>query len=463
MYPVPRTPHDVPHPDGACQEGQVLVERNLHHQVVVPGLTAALHALLRQPVAQRTDHAAEEAAAVGEEGSVQQSERQVKSGCALPPALPKPPYPGGNADERQRNHEDRKMPHVRPSQAVHSPRLVGNRPVHQLDWQRGELGQNQGQEQNHQIQAALRSQALQTVPLEQEVQAEQQGNHPHEQRANGQEGRNLHAQADIAGSGSWNRRLRQGVVAHREAGVQAHEAGGDGEEQSRGYQHEQEESALSRTFPFLAEDARQEKQPQEDEQLGGVDEAGLFGCQVQGSDGAQDEQVTFLPVLQVAQGSPQRHQPPEGDESLVAHIAPVVQHVRRNDEQKGRNQRTGLSQVAPVGPQEGHTGDAEQGRRDARRGIAIAKQEVTQRHGVELERPVHHRVVLVAFADCQFPRKVGVQTFIVAHHTRAQVVKTCCDGQQQDESEEKTQPGGGFCSVRCHGPWYVVRGTSTGW
>ncbi len=53
-----------------AKRGQEFVDGDLHEQVEIPGLAAALHALLDEPVAERADQPGEEARAVGEDGGV---------------------------------------------------------------------------------------------------------------------------------------------------------------------------------------------------------------------------------------------------------------------------------------------------------------------------------------------------------------------------------------------------------
>ena len=54
---------------------------------------------------------------------------------------------------------------------------------------------------------------------------------------------------------------------------------------------------------------------------------------------------------------------------------------------------------------------------------------------MELKRPVHHRVVLIALAFIKEPREIGMQTFIVTHHARAEIVEARCECHQDDGGE----------------------------
>ena len=42
---------------------------------------------------------------------------------------------------------------------------------------------------------------------------------------------------------------------------------------------------------------------------------------------------------------------------------------------------------------------------------------------MKLERAVHHRGVLITIAFIEQPREIGVQTFVMAHDARSEVVE----------------------------------------
>ena len=55
---------------------------------------------------------------------------------------------------------------------------------------------------------------------------------------------------------------------------------------------------------------------------------------------------------------------------------------------------------------------------------------------MELQRAVHHGIVLIPIAFVQKPRKIGMETLVMAHHTRAEIVKTRYNGYQHDDRED---------------------------
>ena len=89
-----------------------------------------------------------------------------------------------------------------------------------------------------------------------------------------------------------------------------------------------------------------------------------------------------------------------------------------------------LPEVASPVPGQDDRGDAEHGCRQPRREIARAEEKIGQGDQVKLQRPVHHRVVLIAVALVEQPREVGVQALVVAHDADAQVVEPGDDGQR---------------------------------
>ena len=98
-------PGPVPGRQQREQQRQKLIKRH-GEEVVEPGLAAARHALLLQPVPQRTDHAAGPAAGIGEDGGVQDKEDAVEDGGGDEPASFVPPEADENGDEEGENEED---------------------------------------------------------------------------------------------------------------------------------------------------------------------------------------------------------------------------------------------------------------------------------------------------------------------------------------------------------------------
>ncbi len=311
--------------------------------------------------------------------------------------------------------------------------------------ERHQHGQNDGAEHDQQVEGAFGADAFPRVAGDEEGCRGEQGDQPAraEQDGGGDSafgrGERRNARGRVGGRGGF--RTAEGVrVAIRQS-----EARGRAEQQDADCQRDDEAAIVFlASVPALARDARDEIDRQEQQGLRGVNERRLFGGEVQEQRGRQQVDVFLSARFEIAQHHVQHHDARKARVGFVADVAPVVQHVRRDDQQEACNQRAGASEIAPP-PAAGHPdgGDAEQHGRDARGEVAHAEEVIGQREDVELERAVHHGRVLVALSFVEQVGEIGVQGFIVTHHTRFEIEEARHDGRDQDEREDHHLVGDG--------------------
>ena len=167
------------------QERQKFIHRHLHQHIVIPGLAAALHTLLFEPVSQRADNASEEPGPVSEDGSVKNSEGDIENGRIDEPELLVPGHPRSNGNQRQ--YEDKR------AGADHADICIVERvPAKSADDKSSQLRQDERKLQQHQAEGALLAQFFPGVALDGKYQCPQQC-----QAAKSQ--RDIQMQGDIAG------------------------------------------------------------------------------------------------------------------------------------------------------------------------------------------------------------------------------------------------------------------------
>jgi hypothetical protein len=147
--------------------------------------------------------------------------------------------------------------------------------------------------------------------------------------------------------------------------------------------------------------------------------------------------VAVPALLQVAEDRPEGEGRPERGGDVVADVAGVVGDGGGDEEQEGRGQRAPPSQPAAQEVREGHQDGAHNGDGQPGREVAIAEEEVGQGDQMEVQRPVHHRVVLESQPGVEVPGELAVQALVVALDPVPQHYQP---GDQANQDDEQVEP-----------------------
>ena len=163
-----------------------------------------------------------------------------------------------------------------------------------------------------------------------------------------------------------------------------------------------------------------------------VHEVDFLGDEAQRHTQHHDHQVAELACVQVAEGAVDPHERVKGDIDVVADIARVEEQAGAHQHQDGRHNRARAPNIGtqPIDHRQG--AHAKERGYDTRREIAVAKEEVHERVGVEKERPMHHGIVVKVAVGVQVVRVERVQALVVAHRARAEVVEARDDAGNED-------------------------------
>ncbi|PKN55445.1 MAG: hypothetical protein CVU56_21210 [Deltaproteobacteria bacterium HGW-Deltaproteobacteria-14] len=375
---VPRiaTPQHQPRPrHQRRQQHQRLIQRQ-HHQVVEPGLLPASDIVLRDPVVERGPERPGDAVQVRAKGRVERHGDQQEHRHRGRPAPRVPHHPDDDRSGPERRHC---------RDADDAQRVVRQRPSDRL------RGDADGRRQQRQHERARQHQQVRLArPL---GQAE-----PLAQRA---------------------QRPPQG-----------------GEHPRRG----DEPRAVQRLRPerhALAPAVRPEPlvrrgQVQVQQQHGRRQEGALLRREREGGRACEQQQPPLASVVPVAPHRDELEHGEQRDERVLPREPRVVHERGGNAEEQRREHRPRPAKPAAEQQRRADERRTEQRVRPARHRVAVPEQHEEQRHDVELEWPVHERVVAVAVARGQVPRVGRVQRFVVVQRPRVQPDRACDERHEGD-------------------------------
>ena len=118
-------------------------------------------------------------------------------------------------------------------------------------------------------------------------------------------------------------------------------------------------------LPFLAGHADDKVNAQKDKDLRRVNEGGFLCREMQDGGRCDEVQIFFFTRIEITEHGIQQQDPGKPGKRLVAHVTPVVKHVRRNDHQEPGDDRTPFAEITAPGPDHPDGCDAEQNGGDA--------------------------------------------------------------------------------------------------
>ena len=175
--------------------------------------------------------------------------------------------------------------------------------------------------------------------------------------------------------------------------------------------------AAGRRARAVAHRHQQRPQPKR----GGYEIGGFLSGERQRQQRRRDVQPADAPLVEVAPHADDQAERPHRHQNVVAREAAEVEHRRRRRQPSRRQQRSETSETAPQQKRHPNQDGAHHGVQQPRSGVRVAERQKQRRVRLELKRPVHHRVVLVAVARYQLPRIERVETLVVMQRARAEV------------------------------------------